>query len=152
MLSLLAQTAPAAPTTPSSGDFWNPANWPQFIAAVGIPGFFALIFLGLLVWFFWKGLSKWDRHLARQEQLIRSQWTLCRQVHSTGGSANVTDLREAGHAMADALLDIAKGINKDTAAAVAPSIARIHYSLRPVASPLPEVVPIFNDGLGGLTN
>ena len=49
---LISQTP--TPTMPTSGDFWNPSNWTEFVKVIGIPSFFALIFFSALAYLWWK--------------------------------------------------------------------------------------------------
>jgi len=138
MFSPVAQT-PSPVAVPTSGDFWNPSNWAPFISAVGIPGFMCLILFLFFIWFLWKGLTKWDGHLTRQEKLTKLQLMLCHQIHSPGGVANVSDFRDAGHEFADVLQDLGEGIGKETGAVIKPKIGKIHEKLRNVPSPFPSL-------------
>jgi hypothetical protein len=142
MLTLMAETTV---NTPSSGDFWNPANWVPLVKEMGIGGFFALVMFGFFMWIFWRGLTKWDKHLTRQEKLTASQLGLCRQVHATGGTANVSDFRDAGHDLVDVLQSIGEGVSEETGDRIKPKIDRIHEKLRNVPPPL----PVLNLGMNG---
>jgi hypothetical protein len=75
----------------------------------------------------------------RQEKLTASQLGLCRQVHRTGGTANVSDFRDAGHDLADVLRTIGEGVSNKTGETIKPKIDRIHQKLRNTPPPLPVV-------------
>ena len=92
---------------------------------------------GFFIVFIWKALGKWDAHLTRQEKLTASQLGLCRQVHRTGGTANVADFRNAGHDLADVLQTIGDGVSNQTGEAIKPKIDRIHEKHRNTPPPLP---------------
>jgi hypothetical protein len=50
MISLFAQPATPptpVPTVPTSGDFWNPANWATAIHELGIVGFLLIMFVAI---------------------------------------------------------------------------------------------------------
>jgi hypothetical protein len=51
-MNLFADTTPTH--VPGSGDFWNPANWSALVHEIGLPGFFALVFFGYIVWKEWR--------------------------------------------------------------------------------------------------
>jgi len=138
MVNLLAQT-PTPVQVPAAGDFWNPSNWAPFVKEIGIPGFFAIVLFGFFIWIMSRGLTKWDRHLTRQEKLTATHLALCRQVHGAGGVSNISDFRDAGHELVDALQEIADGIGPDTGEAVKPRVSRIHQTLRNVPPPLPTL-------------
>ncbi|MCE5267233.1 MAG: hypothetical protein LLG00_05050 [Planctomycetaceae bacterium] len=116
---------------PTSGDFWNPANY----SWLGGDKFLTLVFAAALLAFVWRALSKWDRHLSRQEKVIKAQFALCTQVHQIGGTANVSDFRECGHDVADVLQDIGDGVGKGEV--VKAKLDRVHQKLRNQPAPLP---------------
>lgn len=132
-MMILAQTI----TPPSSGDFWNPTNWVQFVEKIGVAGFFALVLFGFFIWFLWRALTKWEDHLNRSEDLTKSQLKLCKWAHGTGGIANNENLEQAAHAAADAMQTIADGVSPETGRAAKQSIDKIHEKLR-VTPPFPE--------------
>lgn len=134
MLTLLAEVAPTTHPglqAPTSGDFWNPANY----SWLGGDKFLVLVFAAALLYFVWKALGKWDTHLSRQEKLTQSQFTLCTQVHSPGGTANLSDFRDCGHDLADVLQEIGDGVGKGDA--VKKKLDRVHQKLRNGPAPLP---------------
>jgi len=57
---MIAQTEP----------IWNPAAWPEFIRAVGIPGFFALAFFAALA-YVWYKQQKGPESNAAQLRIMR---------------------------------------------------------------------------------
>lgn len=122
---------------PTSDDFWNPANWAALAREVGFTGVLALVLIAFFCAVLWLGLTKWDRHLHRQERLAESQLTLCRGVHGAGGVGNVADFRAAGHIIADVLQDLGDGIGDETAFAIKPKLGRVHEVLRNAPAPLP---------------
>lgn len=131
--TLLGQVTP-----PSSGDFWNPANWSTFVEKLGVVGFFALILFAFFVWFLWRALGKWDKHLERSEKLQASQLTLCRYTHGPGGVANTAPLVDVGHDFAEAAEVIGRGVSPATGKAVAAIADRIHVKLRVAPPALPQ--------------
>jgi hypothetical protein len=137
MINLLAQATTVTP--PSSGDFWNPANWVPFVNSVGMPGVFALVFFIAILWMWKTGMGEWKAHLEESRGLLRSQVVLCRQVHGTGGTANVSDFRDAASDLLDAAQDIADGIGKETGIAVKPKLAAARQKIRNQPAPLPAL-------------
>jgi hypothetical protein len=49
---------------------WNPTLWPEFIRAVGIPGFFALVFFAALAYVWWKGRPVSNKAQVRMLKLV----------------------------------------------------------------------------------
>lgn len=133
MEQFLAQITP-----PSSGDFWNPANWPTIIEKLGIGGFFALVLFGIFIAFGWRMMNQWDKHLKESRALNKEQFALCRYTHGPGGVANNQPLIDAAHECVDMVGVLAQGIGPDTAKAVAPHIASAHSKLRKEPPPVPE--------------
>lgn len=131
--------AQATPTHPTSGDFWNPNNWVEFIKAVGFGGFFAIVLFGFFVFFLWKALGRWESHLERAEKLQSTQLSLCTQVHRPGGTANVSELRDAADIAVSVLQDMGNGIGKETGDAIRPKLDRMREKLKPPPQPLPMV-------------
>ena len=130
---------PYYPPSPDGGSFWNPANWAPFVEKIGIPGFFAIVLFGFFVYFVWKALTQWDKHLIRQERLMGSQLVLCRQVHGPGGTANVSDFRDAGRDIAGVLQDMGDGISEETGASIKPKLERLLDRLHNSPPPLPSI-------------
>lgn len=138
---LLCQVSPALPNVPypppyqpgqPSGDFWNPANWGPFVAAIGLPGFFAVILFGFFVWFLWRNLNRWDRYLVTLTAILKC-------AYSPGGVGNVSDFRDAGHDLMNILQDIGDGISEDVGSNIKPKLDKMRDRLRNVPPPIPAL-------------
>ena len=79
MIDLLLLAADA-PVHPSSGDFWNPANWSEFIKQIGFPGFFAVLMFTALAYL-------WIRQL--RQPTNRQQVTLLKLMYADSQQRNV---------------------------------------------------------------
>lgn len=166
--SLAPPTPDIMPPPTPDGGLWNISAWADLARALGPMGFIAVILLVFFFSFFaftqWQAYKSrdkrdgevlhtlrrmtkmWGYYLRRSERIQTAQFSLCRQVHSVGGSANVVDLREAGHAAADALKAIgglvtatAKDATTQHKQELATSIATMHESLRNLPPSLPEM-------------
>ena len=133
-------------TPPSSGDFWNPANWAGLVEKLGVVGFMCLVMFGFFIVLLWKILTRWDAHLTRQEKLVLGQYALCRQVHQAGGVANVSDFREVGHDVANILQDLGEGISEATGKIIKEKTESMHRRLRNSPAPLPDNLAAAQDG------
>lgn len=142
-------TSTTTTTITPSGGWADPVAWGNFYEKVG-PGTFFFVFCVLVGSFFaWRWGSTivnclfgdsgvlqkfWDRldkFLAKVEEnqavltdTMKTHLGNCNQIHSAGGPCNVTDIREAGHAAAEALRKIGRNEACENEA------ERIHQALR----------------------
>jgi hypothetical protein len=159
---LLADGTTATTTTTTitpSGSWSDPASWSSLVDKIGVGGFlfvFVCLLSAFLAWkwgtiivqclfgekgyiqLFYARLDTFLGHVEENQttltKTMETHLNNCAQIHTSGGPCNVADLREAGHAAAEALRKIGQNQTCDVEA------ERIHAALRsqPMPSPIAQ--------------
>ena len=140
-MPLLAQSSTTTTTVTPSGNWSDPTSWASLVDKIGVGGFlfvFCSLVAAFLAWkwgtvivnclfgekgyiaLFYARLDTFLGHVEENQKVLTTTMEThlgnCTTIHAPGGPCNVVDMREAGHAAAEALRKIGNGKPCDTEA------------------------------------